>query len=64
MVLLPKKIPGAGCRRQAVKEWQLVDVGADESLRWEGWRFICAGAWSVQGSLTGDKLMTANTASA
>ena len=26
VVLLPKKIPGVGCRRQAVKEWQLGDV--------------------------------------
>ena len=26
VVLLPKKIPSVGCRRQAVKEWQLADV--------------------------------------
>jgi hypothetical protein len=64
VVLLPKKIPGVGCRRQAVRRWQLADVWAEESSRWEGTGFICARARPVHGPLTGDKRMTANAASA
>jgi hypothetical protein len=60
VVLLPKKIPGAGCRRQAEKGVAACrcENGGEEWWRWEGKVvFMCEGVTN-SGSLTGDKRMT------
>ena len=49
VVLLPKKIPGVGCRRQAVKRWQLAGVWAEESTRRERKEaYMCEGEASAR----------------
>ena len=36
MVLLPKKTPGVGGRREAARRWKSVNGRADELSKWEG----------------------------